>query len=193
MAVPAKNIYYHKQQQLHNKQQEQQQRYVAQKAVRHDSEVQRLSPPTNINLKASYGTLALGTSPASPKYGHLHDSHGNLHATATVQHTADAHRNSPIQYHSPLPPTTPTYRNSEIQTESPVPLQPVNVTVVEQGKIIMPYKEISKPFLMSDFYKYSTKYRQAANSKPEPRNPESPFDEDDVHNNNPQSNLLSSN
>ncbi|XP_021702796.1 dendritic arbor reduction protein 1 isoform X2 [Aedes aegypti] len=42
----------------------------------------------------------------------------------------------------------------DIQTESPK-----NVTVVQQGKI-QPYKEVTKPFEMSDFYKYSTKYRQ---------------------------------
>ena len=42
----------------------------------------------------------------------------------------------------------------EIQVESPK-----NVTVVQQGKFL-PYKEESKPFEMSDFYKYSTKFRQ---------------------------------
>jgi hypothetical protein len=192
MAIPAKNIYYHKQQQLHNQQQEQQQRHAVQKAVRHGSDVQRLSPSTNRNLNASYGTLAIGNNnPVSPKYVNMHDSHGNLHTTPVPQ-TVETHRNSPIQYHSPLP--APSYRSSDNQTESPIPLQPVNVTVVEQGKIIMPYKEITKPFLMSDFYKYSTKYRQASNNKSEPRNAESsPFEEDVVHNNNTQTNLLSTN
>ncbi|XP_053694750.1 putative uncharacterized protein DDB_G0271606 [Sabethes cyaneus] len=46
------------------------------------------------------------------------------------------------------------YSTADIQTESPK-----NVTVVQQGKI-QPYKEVTKPFEMSDFYKYSTKYRQ---------------------------------
>lgn len=41
-----------------------------------------------------------------------------------------------------------------IQVESPK-----NMTVVQQGKF-QPYKEESKPFEMSDFYKYSTKFRQ---------------------------------
>lgn len=36
---------------------------------------------------------------------------------------------------------------------------PKNVHVIQHAKI-RPYKEISKPFEMSDFYKYSTKYRQ---------------------------------
>ncbi|XP_055385525.1 probable serine/threonine-protein kinase DDB_G0282963 [Condylostylus longicornis] len=36
---------------------------------------------------------------------------------------------------------------------------PKNVTVVQEATF-MPYKEVSKPFEMSDFYKYSTKFRQ---------------------------------
>lgn len=44
--------------------------------------------------------------------------------------------------------------NEEIQVESPK-----NMTVVQQAKF-QPYKEETKPFEMSDFYKYSTKFRQ---------------------------------
>lgn len=64
---------------------------------------------------------------------------------------------------SPTPSTITTtstgaaaiiHATPDIQTESPK-----NVTIVQQGKI-MPYKEVTKPFEMSDFYKYSTKYRQ---------------------------------
>lgn len=36
------------------------------------------------------------------------------------------------------------------------------MTVVQQAKF-RPYKEVSKPFEMSDFYKYSTKFRQKNN------------------------------
>lgn len=35
---------------------------------------------------------------------------------------------------------------------------PKNLTVIQQAKF-QPYKEVSKPFEMSDFYKYSTKFR----------------------------------
>lgn len=42
----------------------------------------------------------------------------------------------------------------EIHVESPK-----NMTVVQQAKF-QPYKEVTKPFEMSDFYKYSTKFRQ---------------------------------
>lgn len=44
--------------------------------------------------------------------------------------------------------------SSDIQIESPK-----NMTVVQPAKF-QPYKEVTKPFEMSDFYKYSTKFRQ---------------------------------
>lgn len=44
--------------------------------------------------------------------------------------------------------------STNIQIESPK-----NMTVVQPAKF-QPYKEESKPFEMSDFYKYSTKFRQ---------------------------------
>lgn len=37
---------------------------------------------------------------------------------------------------------------------------PKNHTVVQAGKW-QPYREITKPFEMSDFYKYSTKFRKS--------------------------------
>lgn len=44
--------------------------------------------------------------------------------------------------------------SADIHIESPK-----NMTVVQPAKF-QPYKEVSKPFEMSDFYKYSTKFRQ---------------------------------
>lgn len=49
---------------------------------------------------------------------------------------------------------SPNISTSEIQVESPK-----NVTIVQPAKF-QPYKEVTKPFEMSDFYKYSTKFRQ---------------------------------
>lgn len=49
---------------------------------------------------------------------------------------------------------SPNISSAEIQVESPK-----NVTIVQPAKF-QPYKEVSKPFEMSDFYKYSTKFRQ---------------------------------
>lgn len=49
---------------------------------------------------------------------------------------------------------SPNISSSEIQVESPK-----NVTIVQPAKF-QPYKEVTKPFEMSDFYKYSTKFRQ---------------------------------
>lgn len=53
---------------------------------------------------------------------------------------------------------------SEIHVESPQ-----NVTIVQQAKF-QPYKEVTKPFEMSDFYKYSTKYRQKATTMQQEHN-----------------------
>uniref|UniRef100_A0A182QZX6 Cytohesin Ubiquitin Protein Inducing domain-containing protein n=1 Tax=Anopheles farauti TaxID=69004 RepID=A0A182QZX6_9DIPT len=69
------------------------------------------------------------------------------------------HENGPSGPSSPTPSSGSKGQSavpppSDIQMESPK-----NMTVVQQGKI-MPYKEVTKPFEMSDFYKYSTKYRQ---------------------------------
>ncbi|XP_055858062.1 homeobox protein 5 [Episyrphus balteatus] len=48
---------------------------------------------------------------------------------------------------------------------------PKNMTVVQQATFL-PYKEITKPFEMSDFYKYSTKFRQKeANTSTMTKNP----------------------
>ncbi|XP_045779591.1 atrophin-1 isoform X2 [Maniola jurtina] len=47
---------------------------------------------------------------------------------------------------------------------------PGNMTVIEQGKCI-PYREETKPFEMSDFYKYSTKFRQAGAARAAPPHP----------------------
>lgn len=44
--------------------------------------------------------------------------------------------------------------SSDIHIESPK-----NMTIVQQAQF-QPYKEVTKPFEMSDFYKYSTKFRQ---------------------------------
>ncbi|XP_034483246.1 bromodomain-containing protein DDB_G0280777 [Drosophila innubila] len=43
---------------------------------------------------------------------------------------------------------------------------PKNMTVVQQATF-QPYKEVTKPFEMSDFYKYSTKFKQKEGGRPE--------------------------
>ncbi|XP_017006364.2 myb-like protein AA [Drosophila takahashii] len=48
----------------------------------------------------------------------------------------------------------------EIRIESPK-----NMTVVQQATF-QPYKEVTKPFEMSDFYKYSTKFKQKESGNP---------------------------
>ncbi|CAH4027596.1 uncharacterized protein LOC123710111 [Pieris brassicae] len=69
--------------------------------------------------------------------------------------------------HSPnhTPNSPPVMSPGAISLESPK-----NLTVIEQGKCI-PYREETKPFEMSDFYKYSTKFRQSNVQKPPPPQP----------------------
>ncbi|XKL64191.1 hypothetical protein PGB90_004277 [Kerria lacca] len=62
------------------------------------------------------------------------------------------------------PPPPPVTSKSPVKSptliESTVPFEsPKNHTVVEVGKW-QPYREVTKPFEMSDFYKYSTKFRK---------------------------------
>lgn len=64
-------------------------------------------------------------------------------------------RHSAMQSPNHVLHSPPMLSPSAISLESPK-----NLTVIEQGKCI-PYREETKPFEMSDFYKYSTKFRQA--------------------------------
>lgn len=64
-------------------------------------------------------------------------------------------RHSALQSPNHVPHSPPVLSPSGVSLESPK-----NLTVIEQGKCI-PYREETKPFEMSDFYKYSTKFRQA--------------------------------
>ncbi|XP_026763734.2 uncharacterized protein LOC113522257 [Galleria mellonella] len=71
-------------------------------------------------------------------------------------------RHSAMQSPNQVPNSPPVLSPSAVSLESPK-----NLTVIEQGKCI-PYREETKPFEMSDFYKYSTKFRQANSQKPQP-------------------------
>lgn len=80
----------------------------------------------------------------------------------TYEIMMSAGRHSAMQSPNQMPNSPPVLS----PTAYAVPLEsPKNLTVIEQGKCI-PYKEESKPFEMSDFYKYSTKFRQAQKSVP---------------------------
>ncbi|KAH8405262.1 hypothetical protein KR222_000713 [Zaprionus bogoriensis] len=64
----------------------------------------------------------------------------------------------------PLSVATATASGSlspDIRIESPK-----NMTIVQQATF-QPYKEVTKPFEMSDFYKYSTKFKQKEGGRPE--------------------------
>lgn len=74
-------------------------------------------------------------------------------------------RHSAMQSPNHIPQSPPVMSPSAVSLDSPK-----NLTVIEQGKCI-PYKEETKPFEMSDFYKYSTKFRQPSGPKPSMTHP----------------------
>ncbi|CAH1636130.1 unnamed protein product [Spodoptera littoralis] len=74
-------------------------------------------------------------------------------------------RHSAMQSPNQIPQSPPVLSPGAVSLESPK-----NLTVIEQGKCI-PYREETKPFEMSDFYKYSTKFRQNNVQKSAPNNP----------------------
>lgn len=94
----------------------------------------------------------------------------NIPESASFQRLLSRHRmhsfSSPLQSTSDF--TTASFSRGEskspaelaVQMESNVPLEsPKNHMVVEAGKW-KPYRETTKPFEMSDFYKYSTKFKK---------------------------------
>lgn len=136
---------------------------------------QQLSPPYYHSHTQSFGKLsampptAVPSSAASVAVSHATHSHGTqLRRTASnassnyveiisndMSPTSPMHPTDAGHYQN-LTPTVSTNSNgvSDIHVESPK-----NVTVVQPAKF-QPYKEVTKPFEMSDFYKYSTKFRQ---------------------------------
>ncbi|KAL1455246.1 hypothetical protein WDU94_009355 [Cyamophila willieti] len=79
-----------------------------------------------------------------------------------------------LSYQSP--PQVPSVSPMTVPTQEPdvvVPYEsPKNQTVIQVGKF-QPYREISKPFEMSDFYKYSTKFRRKPGDPGTNTNPKS--------------------
>lgn len=120
------------------------------------------------NIDASYTNYTIQTTnqPLSPPYYHP-QTHKPVPAIRSSEIPSASNESTP----PPVPqvrrtassatstrPSIETFNNSagssEIHVESPK-----NMTIVQQAKF-QPYKEVTKPFEMSDFYKYSTKFRQ---------------------------------
>lgn len=66
---------------------------------------------------------------------------------------------------SAVSPSNSLFASPIMGIQSPLLNESLNVTIVEEGKIVQAYQEEEKPFEMSDFYKYSTKFRQKQNGK----------------------------
>lgn len=123
---------------------------------------------TNTPKTLSTSATALTTSEVIPPMTKQPLSPPYYHNAGQPVPTFDTNQNTQLQFQSSevspsIASPTDEHPNatyaanasiSEIHVESPK-----NMTVVQQAKF-QPYKEVSKPFEMSDFYKYSTKFRQ---------------------------------
>uniref|UniRef100_A0A336LZ89 CSON008334 protein n=1 Tax=Culicoides sonorensis TaxID=179676 RepID=A0A336LZ89_CULSO len=67
---------------------------------------------------------------------------------------------------SAVSPSNSLFASPIMGIQSPLLNESPNVTIVEEGKIVQAYQEEEKPFEMSDFYKYSTKFRQKQMNSP---------------------------
>lgn len=118
---------------------------------------------TSATILTTTESIPMNKQPISPPY---------YHTAGQNPPTFDTNQNAQLKYQASEVPaiSSPNGEHSvnyatnvpasEIHVESPK-----NVTVVQQAKF-QPYKEVTKPFEMADFYKYSTKFRQ----KPAPTN-----------------------
>lgn len=70
------------------------------------------------------------------------------------------HPNTYHQQTTAVSPSNSLFASPIMGIQSPLLNESPNVTIVEEGKIVQAYQEEEKPFEMSDFYKYSTKFRQ---------------------------------
>lgn len=123
---------------------------------------QQLSPPyyhahpTSKTPVPSMPTTAVNTARDTPLRRTASNVSSNHPELTNEMSPKSPMISDPSHYQNTTPPSMPTTPNigSDIHIESPK-----NVTVVQPAKF-QPYKEVTKPFEMSDFYKYSTKFRQ---------------------------------
>ncbi|XP_054279396.1 innate immunity activator protein [Macrosteles quadrilineatus] len=91
-----------------------------------------------------------------PPHPHPH-THTHTH-TQAHSHTSGSEGDPAEQIHMPV--------SQQLSFDTVVPFEsPKNHTVVQAG-MWQPYREVTKPFEMADFYKYSTKFRKNASSTP---------------------------
>ncbi|EDV51819.2 myb-like protein AA [Drosophila erecta] len=99
--------------------------------------------------------------PRPPPANQAHTQNQNLSHSGSGNNSGLGHGNA-VQTALVSPPLTVATASlsPEIRIESPK-----NMTVVQQATF-QPYKEVTKPFEMSDFYKYSTKFKQKEGGNP---------------------------
>lgn len=125
---------------------------------------QQMSPPYYHQASAHSATIGKAPAPLPQSTNSATTSnHSPLRRTVSSLSSNRSEQYPVTPTDSQPPPITPT---GDIDTPHAIPSSehihiesPKNMTVVQQAKF-QPYKEVSKPFEMSDFYKYSTKFRQ---------------------------------
>lgn len=150
-------------------------------AVRKNAHYQSSPPPARIKTATNENVRDIQTTggpppPMSPVHRHKRDK------PEERQHAVQ-------QSHSRYDQPTIRPKVLEIPAESKPSLDvcdnavrplgsPQNCTVVQPGKY-QPYREVTKPFEMSDFYKYSTKFRKRNEAAVQPQvgNGDSSFQE----------------
>uniref|UniRef100_A0A6P4F0R4 Uncharacterized protein n=1 Tax=Drosophila rhopaloa TaxID=1041015 RepID=A0A6P4F0R4_DRORH len=119
-----------------------------------------LDIPALRNLPPKPSQMQQPTPPPRPPPAHQGQNQNLNHSGSCI--TSGLGHGSAIQTALVSPPLTVATASlsPEIRIESPK-----NMTVVQQATF-QPYKEVTKPFEMSDFYKYSTKFKQKDGGNP---------------------------
>lgn len=128
--------------------------YPSKPSLRHtQSSVSSLSSPQHSNVylhqKPPQHPPPATQTTHYPQHSHHQQQQQQNHSQYLLQQLQQQKQ----QVSSSLSPNSVS-KSNDIRIESPK-----NMTVVQQAKFL-PYKEEEKPFEMSDFYKYSTKFRQ---------------------------------
>lgn len=126
------------------------------------------SPSKIVMNDDEFGSISFDTSSVVTKPSRFCNNHTSIQVTQisnkklNLPNSLSINTISQTPLQLPLPTQiSPGSETGAVAATSPdIRIEsPKNVTVVQQATFL-PYKEVTKPFEMSDFYKYSTKFRQ---------------------------------
>ncbi|XP_005189271.2 putative uncharacterized protein DDB_G0282133 [Musca domestica] len=126
--------------------------------VNNNNNTPSISQAYNIEIVSPQTPIAYKFLPVSTGNTNKPPARPPLYINATTSGTLQTSASPTTGLLSGVAGSSASALSPDIRVESPK-----NVTVV-QPATFQPYKEVTKPFEMSDFYKYSTKYRQKENN-----------------------------